>query len=254
MPRRSVAVGIVVIVLAAVAALLLQQGGGGSGPLSALAEAAEKTEQEPGGHAAIHGIVTAPDGTTIVMTGAMTFDDAGHIAGVLSFPDPRTSGRVTMRMIGDGSAMYMSSGMFGTLPGGAKWMGLDFADGEVPATPVPASSDPTDGLKLLDSVDEVEELGKEDVHGVLTTHYRGTTGTGEEPPRVEAWIDGDGRVVRMRIVNSPSSDARGPSARIDMRTDFYGFGPVSPIKVPDSSEVFDGTALGESRTLPARRP
>jgi hypothetical protein len=246
MPGRLVAAAVVVIVLAAVAVLLLQQGGGSSGPLSALAEAAEKTEQEPGGHAAVHGIVTAPDGTKIVMTGTMVFDDAGHIAGALSFPNPKTSGRVTMRMIGDGSAMYMSSSTFGSLPGGAKWMGLDFADGEVPATPVPTSSDPTEGLKLLDSVDDVEELGKEDVRGVPTTHYRGTTGTGKKPPRVEAWIDGDGRVIQMRIVNSPSSDGGKQSALIDMRTDFYGFGPVPPIKVPDSSEVFDATALGES--------
>jgi len=62
---------------------------------------------------------------------------------------------------------------------------------------------------------------------------------------VDAWIDGDGRVLRMRLVNSPSSDGGEASSRIDMRTDFFDFGPVPPIRVPDSSEVFDATALGE---------
>lgn len=241
---RWMAIG-VIVVIAAVAIVLSQQGGGG-GSLNAVAEAAERTEHEPGGHAAIHGIITSPDGKKIVMTGTMVVDDSGDVSGAVSFPNPKSGDLEKMRMVGADSAMYVRSNLFGSLPGGAKWMKIDAPALGSSAGPAPTSGDAEEGLKLLQTVDNVEKLGEENVRGVPATRYRGTTGSSDKPLHVEAWIDGEGRVVRMRILNSPSGHGAEASPRIDMRTTFFDFGPVSPIKVPDPSEVFDATALGES--------
>lgn len=124
-------------------------------------------------------------------------------------------------------------------------MKFDFSSGEASDSPIPSTGDATEGLTLLNSVDNVEKLGSEEVRGVPAIRYRGTTGHVDKPLHVEAWIDGDGRIVRMRLVNSPGR-GKGASPRIDMTTTFFDFGPVPAIKVPDPSEVFDATALAES--------
>lgn len=243
-PLRWAAIGLVALLIAA-GLFVWQQAGGGGGSLNALAKAAEVTEHEPGGHAAVHGIISK-DGKTIVMTGTMVFDDAGNISGVFSFPDPKSGRPLKMQMVGDDGTMYMSSGLFGSLPGGANWMKFDFSPGNTSGSPIPSTGDPTEGLRLLNAVDNVEKLGREDVRGVAATRYRGTTGPADKPLQVEAWIDGDGRIVRTRLVNSLSAHGEGAAPKIDMRTDFYDFGPIPPIKAPDPSEVFDATALTES--------
>lgn len=244
-PPVGASITLAVVLLAAIVLVVSQLGGSSGGPLNAVAEAALKTEQEPGTHAVIYGIVTSPD-KTIVMRGTMVTDAAGRVSGVISFPNPKSSGRITMRMVEDRSVMYMRSSLFGSLPGGAKWMGLDFSSGAPSASPVPTTGDAEEGLKLLEEVDGVEKLGKADVRGVPTTRYRGTTGPGAKPPHLEAWIDGRGRILRMRFVDSPSRKEGEASPKVDMQTDFVAFGPVPPIRVPDPSEVFDATALGES--------
>lgn len=244
-PFLGVAIAFAVVLIAAIVLVISQLGGGSGGPLNAVAEAALKTEQEPGTHAVIHGIITSPD-KTIVMRGTMVTDAAGRLSGVLSFPNPKAPGGITMQMVEARSVMYMRSSLFGSLPGGAKWMKLDFSSGAPSGSPVPTTGDSEEGLKLLEKVDGVEKLGKADVRGVPTTRYRGTTGSGAKPPHLEAWIDGKGRILRMRLVNSPSRNGGETSPKIDMRTDFVGFGPVPPIRVPDPSEVFDATAIAES--------
>lgn len=243
-PLRGLAIGLIVL-LAAAGVFVWQQGGGGGGPLNAVAKAAEVTEHEPGGHAAVHTIISR-DGKTIDMTGTMVFDETGNVSGVFSFPDPKSGRRLKMQMVGDDGAMYMSSGLFGSLPGGASWMKFDFSSGEASGAPISSTGDVTQGLKLLNAVNDVEKLGSDEVRGVPTTRYRGTSGPSDKPLHIEAWIDGDGRVVQTRLVNSPSGHGEGASPRIDMRIDYFDFGPVPPVKVPDPGEVFDATALGES--------
>lgn len=242
-PLRGAAIGLIVFLVAAGVFVWQQSGGGGA--LNAVAKAAEVTEHESGGHAAVRGIISG-DGRTIVMTGTMVFDHAGNVSGVFSFPDPKSRRRLKMQMVGDDGTMYMSSGLFGSLPEGAHWMKFDFSSGGASDALIPSTGDATEGLKLLNAVDDVEKLGSEEVRGVPATRYRGTTGPADKPMHVEAWIDGEGRIVQMRLVNSLSGRGEEARPKIDMRTTFFGFGPVPPIKVPDQSEVFDATALGES--------
>ena len=179
--------------------------------------------------------------------------------------DPDSGGSVEMQVVGDGTVMYIRSSLFGSLPGGREWMALDLSFGEELGTPIPANGDAMGELELLEAVTgDVQKLGTEDVHGVPTTRYRGTVGVSEnaerlreagaedlasvieekgKPLQVEAWIDADGRVRRMRLVNSQPGEGNEEPTTIDMRMDFFEFGNVPEIEVPEPSEVFDATAF-----------
>ena len=203
------------------------------------------------------------------MTGQGAFDaKGGRSRMVLTFPGPDSAGPAEMEAIVDGTVMYMHSELFDSLPDGAEWMSLDFSLGEDPELPLPADGDATGELELLEeATGDVQKLGKEDVHGVSTTRYRGTVGVAENaerlreaggedlatlveekggPSQVEAWVDASGRVRRMRVVSvQPRQEGEGPTT-IDMRMGFFDFGAIPQIEVPDSSEVFDATALAKN--------
>jgi hypothetical protein len=257
------------ILAVALAVLAWQQGGDGdsAGPLNAIAEAAERTQGEPGGHATMRAIVSSPE-RSFTIRGRMVFDDeTGRNRAVLTMPDPRSEGSVELEAIGDGTTMYMRSDLFGSLPGGSEWMAFDMSLGQELNTPIPANGNAQGELELLEEVSgDVQKLGREDVRGVPTTRYRGTIGASEnaerlreegaddlasyvekkgEPLRIEAWIDADGLVRRMRFVKTePREGGKGPTTT-DMRMDFVDFGLVPEIDVPESSEVFDATSLVE---------
>jgi hypothetical protein len=249
-----------------------QQGGddGSGGLLNAIAKAAERTRREPGGRADMHAVVSSP-GRSYTMTGRMVFDtETGRTGMVLTMPDPSSNGLVKMRGVVDGTVMYIQLGKLGSLPGGAKWMSLDFSSfGPEKDSSLPSNGDAMGELELLEAATGgVKKVGTEDVRGVPTTRYRGTVGVAEQakhlrdegveegftsyakengtPLQIEAWIDTEGLVRRMKYVKTdPAKDGKGPTT-MDMRVDFLKFGSVPEIEVPDSSEVFDGTDLAKS--------
>lgn len=259
------------ILIVVLAVFAWQQGGDGdgNGPLNAIAEAAERTQREPGGRSTMRAIVSSPvQSESFTMTGQMVFDDeTGRSRGVI-VARPESDNPVKMHIVGDEAVMYMRSSMFGQLPGGREWMALDLGSfAEELDMPLPASGDAKGELELLEeATGDVQKLGKEDVRGVSTTRYRGTVGVAERaeqlreegaedlasyieeegtPLTIEAWIDADGLVRRMRLVKSePREEGKG-SMTMDMRTDFFDFGIVPEIAVPEPSEVFDATALAQ---------
>jgi hypothetical protein len=249
-----------------------QQGGdGGSGGLlNAIAKAAERTRRESGGRAAMHATVSSPD-RSFTMTGQMIFDtETGRSRVVLTMPGPGSSGSVKMQAVIDGTVMYFQLGQLGSLPDGAEWMALDLSSfGLEQDTLLPSNGDAMGELELLEAATGgVRKLGKENVRGVSTTRYRGRIGVAEQvkqlrekgveedlysyfqekgtPLQIEAWIDADGLVRRMRYVKSDPAEDDNGSTTMDMRVDFLEFGDVPEIDVPDSSEVFDGTDLAKS--------
>lgn len=262
--QAVIGLSILVVVLAVFA---WQQGGDGDGdgPLNAIAAAAERTQREPSGRAMIRSLVSPPERSkSFTITGQMVYDDeADRTRAVLTMPHPKSDGSVEMRVVTDGTAMYMRSSMFGSLPGGHKWMGLDLSSfGPGLDTPLPANVDAKGELELLEEVTgDVQKLGKENVRGVPTMHYRGTIDASENaerlredlaslaeggsPPQIEAWIDAEGLVRRMRFVQSQPEEGGKGSLTIDLRMDFFDFGFVPEIDVPESSEVFDATALAQ---------
>jgi hypothetical protein len=170
------------------------------------------------------------------MTGQVVFDAEGRSQMVMTVPRPEGGDPVKMDFVTDGTVMYTRSGQLGSLPDGSEWMALDLSLGELD-TPLPASVDARGELALLEEVTgKVQKLGKENVRGVPTTRYRGTVGVSENaerlreegaddlashieaegsPLQVEAWIDADGLVRRMRLVHSQSLEGKGPTT-IDM--------------------------------------
>ncbi|HVD38929.1 MAG TPA: hypothetical protein VNC15_08880, partial [Solirubrobacterales bacterium] len=149
-----------------------------------------------------------------------------------------------------------------------EWMMVDFGAAMELDGPLPAGGDVKGELGLLETVgDDVRKLGKEKVRGVETTRYRGTLDPSEEaqklrengsddfatkvkeegsPVKVEAWIDGDELVRRMRIVSSHPAAEGNPEMTIDMTVDLFDFGYEAKIEAPDSDEVFDATSLASN--------
>lgn len=267
--RRSVVVGLSILLLA-LGVIAWQQGGSdqGGGPLNAIAAAAEKAQREPGGHGALKALVSS-EGKSFTITGQMVFDsESGRSRAAMTMPDPQSDGTVEMQIVGDGTVIYMRSDLFGELPDGREWMALDYSLGDDLEMPLPANSNAKDEFALLEATTGVRKVGKDVVRGVPTTLYSGTVGVSEQiarlremgadhlaslaeeqgnPAQVEAWIDSQGLVRRMQyVVSQPGAEGKG-STTTDMRVDFFDFGTVPEIEVPESSEVFDATDLAREK-------
>lgn len=261
------------IVIVALAALGWQQGDGGDGggPLNAVAAAAERTRDEPGGRAAIHAVISLPEESkSFTMSGRGVFDADGRSQMTMTFRPPGSDELAEIEAISDGVAVYMRSDFFGSLPDDAEWMLLDLSFLQESEAPLPTDGDAMGELELLETVaDDVQKLGEEDVRGVPTTLYRGSIDVseraeqlredgadklaaeieGNRPLQVEAWIDADGLVRRMRYVQAEQGEG---ATSIDMRVDFFDFGTEPVIDLPDSGEVFDATGIAkEGAGLPS---
>ncbi len=255
--RGWVAAGLMVAIIVLIVFALGQAGGGGSGPLDAIAKAAEATQHEAGGHALVHATVTASDSPQgVTETGSMVFENGGRAEGTFVVRGHTTGRRAKIQVIADGTTSYTSSDQLSTLSEGRKWVKLDFSSAS-PSPSLPADGGPTEGLKLLEQMNGAEEIGKQDVRGVPTTRYRGTLPVaGSEvfgvevrvsPPQVEVWIDAQNRVRRMKVVVSGSVKGEEGSTTTDMTVDFLGFGPVPKIQLPDQDETYDVTGQVESK-------
>lgn len=211
----------------------------------------------------MHSVITVPgQSSPITMTGWMVFDADEQTRGSIAASHTVSGGPMKIDFLSDGTVMYMRSDKFGPLPGGAKWMSLDLSLGDELDPRTLPEVDAKGELTLLEGVDNAQELDKEDVRGVPTTHYRGSLSVADQvermheggadnlasvtekfggPMRVEAWIDAEGLVRRMRIIHSqPAGQGKEPLT-MDMTIDFFDFGFEPQVEVPDSSEVFDAT-------------
>jgi hypothetical protein len=246
-----------VVVLAIVAVVMAQGGGSDGGSLNAIANAAEVTQKEPGGHATIHATVessTTPEGIT--ETGPMIFDDRGRAEGTITVKGLSTGREVTITTIANGTKSYTSSPALDSIPEGRKWIEVD-ASSAASKTGAPPANGPKEGLKVLEGVEEAEKVGEEGVSGVPTTRYRGTFPHAEEvfgvkvdvsEPEIEVWIDAQERVRRMHVsLKSAVSGVEDSAATTDITIDYESFGRVAKIEVPPADEVFNGTGELESK-------
>ena len=234
-----------------------QAGGGGSGPLDAIARAAEATQREAGGHALLHVTVKASDSPEgLTENGSLVFENDGRSRGTMVVQGLTTGRRVTMQVIADGTTSYASSNQLESLSEGRKWVKVDFSSA-ASSSSLPADGRLQDGLKLLEKLDGAEEIGKEEVRGVATTRYRGTLPIslkevfGVEvqvsPPQVEVWIDARNRVRRMAVtISSSVHGVEGAATTTEMTMDFLDFGPVPKIELPKQDEIYDATGRVES--------
>jgi hypothetical protein len=256
--RKWIGAGLAVVVIAVVIFAVAQGGGSGGSPLNAIAKAAEVTQREPGGRALLRAKTTSstsPEG--FVETGTMDFEDNGRADGTLTVRGLTNGKEVEVDSIADGTTAYMSSDEFGAVTEGKKWLKLDFSSAvKLQGGSTPVEGGPQEGLKILEQAQDVEEVGKEDVDGVPTTHYRGTFPATTEvfgvkdhysAPRADVWIDSQGRVRRMRVVVSGSLNEDEEPITSEMDINFVEFGRVPKIELPPADEVFDATGEFESQ-------
>jgi hypothetical protein len=276
------------IVLLLVALLVLPAcGGGDSVAADPVAEAATKTTQAGSSRIEFTMAVEAK-GQTFSMRGDGVFDysrpqgrmtiDLGNLAelsrGVLL--DRR------MEVVFDGLVYYMRfPGGLMELGGlGDKWLKIDLAKLDEEAgvdlgALQQANQNPAQLLQFLrgTSDDDIEQLGRESVRGIETTHYRATVDldeaaergadigefsdemreqlegeiermkrqTGLETLPVDVWLDEDDLVRRLRMNFTFPVD--GERAGMDMKVDYFDFGVDVRAAPPPAAQTVDVAEL-----------
>ncbi|MBS3941027.1 MAG: hypothetical protein KG028_08705 [Actinobacteria bacterium] len=179
------------------------------------------------------------------------------------------AGGQTVEVILDGTLAYVHSPELQALAG-VEWARFDLtetaqllpgfdASGQQQAGPIALLHD------LRGAVDEIEELGEEEVRGVDTKHLRvmvdvqraienAPEGRREDlrtaaealgvPDRypMEIWIDGDALPRRIVTLIETDDDAFGPTTR-EMRTDLFDYGEPVDVAAPDPDDVVDFSEL-----------
>jgi hypothetical protein len=176
----------------------------------------------------------------------------------------------SLQEILDGGDLYMHSPELGSAFGGsARWLLMrsevfgDLLQGNASGAGLSAS--PTQQLDALREASyQVAQVGREQVNGVPTTHYRAlldvekvtdelkTEVSGEfgdlikrsmeqvSSATVDVWVDAHGLLRR-----EASTSAMGPLGSFTMTMDFSQYGIRPDIQVPQGSEVYDVTPLME---------
>ena len=145
--------------------------------------------------------------------------------------------------------------------------------GSAPFGNVGQSSDPTKFLAYLEKAsDNVQKVGTDTVNGVEATHYHATIDLGKRidaakvPPAlrehvrqlwtksgvsaptlpVDVWVDGEGRVVRMKMdmdlsayMGGVSGTSGATAPTITMTLDLSKFGEPVTVTAPPADQVVD---------------
>lgn len=192
----------------------------------------------------------------------------GEAAGAAA-EGAEVAGGEAVEVILDGTLAYVHSPQLQALAG-AEWARFDLTETAELLPGFDAAGQQQGGpVALLDdlrgAVDEVEELGEEDVRGVATQHLRVTVdvqraidnapeGRREDlqtaaealgiPDRypMEIWIDGDALPRRIVTVIETDDEAFGTTIR-EMRTDLYDYGEPVDVTAPDPDDVVDFSEL-----------
>ncbi len=238
--------------------------------LNPIAEAAARTQEQPGSRIAMRGIYSLPSGGSMVMHGSGAYNSrTGRSRLAMELAMPGVAAPLHFDAVGDRQKAYMRSSIFtGELPPGDRWLAVQVRLGRSAQTSLASNSGSEGQLEMLHAVGgKVEDLGEETVRGVATTRYRGTidlnryadllreegkaTGAHEyeqlaesmpAPIPVEAWLDGDGLVRRMRMAMDIPTAAGAPLVKMDLTMEFFDFGIVPKIDLPPASETFDSTS------------
>jgi hypothetical protein len=210
----------------------------------------------------------------MTMTGSGEYNTrSGRSRAVLTASLPAPIGSAEIESIADGGTVYMHSDLFaGHLPDGKEWMSIEPIGGSKEAA-IAGNGDVEGQLEMLRAVSgDVEAVAHEEVDGVPTTVYRGTTdptrfasklraegreGEAQEYEQITklaptsatvyAWIDASGILRRTRIAMTIPSQSDGPDVTMDMRIDFSDFGDEPKIDVPGEGEVFDAMPMLRDR-------
>jgi hypothetical protein len=266
--RAGVGILSVLLVLVVVNALLH----GDEHPLNPIAAAAERTQEQPGARFTMKATYTSSAlPQPVVARGQGAYNSESGLAEATLNVDSPTDGPVTVRSVGDGTAYFIGGDTIGgELPEGKTWLKVEpFLGHSQEELALSGGSGVESSFGALSSVDgDAERLGREQVRGVSTRHYRAhisydryadllrEEGKGDladefdkygalipNSPLVEAWIDGKGILRRMRMVMALPTATGQPSLTMDMRMELFDVGARPPIVLPDPATVFDATPL-----------
>jgi len=232
-------------------ALVLAACGGDAASLDPVAKAATKTTSGGSAHIRFTASSTT-NGVKVDIRGSGDFASAPERAQVnLQFSSPQSNG--TIRELLKGTSIYMVSPLLrSSIPGGKAWVKIDLAKaGRLSGFDFNSFSavTPRQTLELLQKTGKVTKVGSESVDGVSTTHYRATIDPAKvkkdarlggrnvtyEP--VDVWVDGSGRVRRLRLAYSA-----GTAGSSDMTMSFSQYGRPLSIVLPDKSVIWDATS------------
>jgi hypothetical protein len=243
--------------------------------LNPIAEAAARTQEQPGSRIAMRGVYAMPAGQSMVMHGSGLYNArTGRSSLAMELTVPGLASPLRFDAVGDKQTMYMRSRVFtAELPPGDRWLATQVGLGNSAQTSLASNSGSESELEMLRAAGgKVEDLGEETVRGVATTRYRGTvdlnryadllreegkpTGAHEyeqlakampAPIPVEAWLDDQGLVRRMRMVMDLPTTAGAPTVTMDLTMEFFDFGIAPNVDIPPSSETFDATPLARAQ-------
>lgn len=232
--------------------------------------AAARTEREPGGHAATEILYSIPGGPPIASTGRGVFDLRSGRSRASFVAARGEFGRQTIHAYADRDAGYASSPEYvHLLPPSMHWLKVDTWLGVNAKMSLPGRWNPADQVRMLRAAGEVEDLGEQEVLGVMTKRYGGRVdlrdyaatlarqgdggGAAEfrslaalvpAPVLVEAWVDPGGRFKRLRTVTTlPPGGAGEAAVTVEVRTDLTAFGTVALPPAPRAGDTLDVSPL-----------
>jgi hypothetical protein len=252
--------------------------GGGALPGESVAQAAELARDQGSANVSMTMEMTIPNGS-ITMSGEGAFEFAGGgNRGHLTFTATGTGdGAAASEQIGTMEAVYEDFVAYmkmpilsNVLPEGKTWIKIDFQKvGEQMGIDFQqlaqmGQNNPMQQLDYLKGVQDIEEVGTEDVRGTETTHYKGILDfdalqkempdevggsidkiqemSGIDQAPVEVWIDGDGLPRRMKFdfeYDMPEEAGPMSNAKMSMTMEFFDYGTDVTVTVPPPAEVFD---------------
>ena len=254
-------------------------GGDGALPGESVAQAAELAKEQGSANVSMTMDMTIPNGGSISMSGegAFEFDTAGN-RGHLTFTATGTGdGAAAAEQIGTMEAVYEDFVAYmkmpilaNVLPEGKTWIKIDFQKvGEQMGIDFQqlaqlGQNNPMQQLDYLKGVQNIEEVGTEDVRGTETTHYKGVIDfdalqkdvpdevggsidkiqelSGIDQAPMEVWLDADGLPRRMKLdftYDMPAGSGPMSDAKMSMTMEYFDYGTDVTVEVPPASEVFD---------------
>jgi hypothetical protein len=273
-----------IVLLLAALLVLPACGGGDSVVADPVADAATKTT-EAGSSRIEFTMAMEAEGRSFTMRGDGVFDytsprgrmtlDLGDLAELAG--GKLGSGRVEFVL--DGPAYYMKFPQVTEAFFGKQWLKIDLEElGELTGADLgavqQANQNPAQLMQFLRGAsDDIEELGKEEVRGVETTHYRATVDldeaaeqgaevgelsdemreqlqaeiermkaqTGLETLPVDVWVDEEDLLRRMEM--DVNFAVEGEQVGMDTTMDFFDFGVDVRVARPPADQTIDITEL-----------
>jgi hypothetical protein len=227
---------------------------------------------------------------TVTMDGALNYE-SGQGAFTVNTPATAASPASSTEMMIDNTNAYLrlpaeAAAQFN----GKTWLKIDTnATSEAAGVDLAAlstdSGNPAEGLEMLQGIsDDVTEVGKEEIRGDSTTHYRGSLDFakaaekesdqakknalaelgklyGNRPLPLDVWLDDKDRVrkmnftVDMSTLSAPeATQGTTQTGTVDFSMEFYEFGTDVQVTIPPTDQVITQQELQQMATQPQSQP